>query len=258
MKHTLKEMTRHLLILPLMVVAVVALVLGAFAPELWAHGRNHGVEELEEAEVFIEWNSTDGDFGIQFFWDSIGFTRMTVRNTRGKKVLDIKTSKNVRAQGLTEGFFESVEPDPEDLSMEEFLDRFPEGEYRFIGRSIEGGWLVGETEFTHDIPAPVDLEVDGFPSIEWTPGSGGAEIVSYEVVVEMVANESDEERVYVNTATFPATVESFSVSPEFVRVAADFRAAGDLLELKVEVIATEESGNRTITEETVWEADDEE
>ncbi len=42
--------------------------------------------ELDEAEVFIEWNSTDTDFGIQFFWDSSGFTEMEVRNEEGKKV----------------------------------------------------------------------------------------------------------------------------------------------------------------------------
>ena len=31
---------------------------------------DHDADELEldEAEVFIEFNHTDGDFGIQFFW----------------------------------------------------------------------------------------------------------------------------------------------------------------------------------------------
>jgi len=269
---------KHTLLLPVLLLAVVALILVAAAPVSWAHGWRHSVEELDEAEVFIEWNSTDGDFGIQFFWDSIGFTRMTVRNTSGKKVLDVKTSKNVREQGLTEGFFESVEPDPEELSMEDFLARFPDGEYRFLGRSIEGGWLVGETEFTHDIPCPANIlpvAEDGTLSVRWrsvrnkldidTGACGDEEvnIVGYEVVFEMVAlvddeEESDEERVFVNTATLPETATSLTASPEFVDAAADLRAAGLLLELKVEVIVTEESGNRTITEETVWEAEEEE
>jgi hypothetical protein len=49
-----------------------------------------------------------------------------------------------------------------------------------------------------------------------------------------------------------------SASPEFVIAAADFRAAGKLLVLKLEVIAIEASGNRTITEATLWEAEEEE
>jgi hypothetical protein len=280
MKHTRKKNNggkRHMLPLPLFLVAVIALIVVATAPDSWAHGRNQGVEELEKAEAFIEWNSTDGDFGIQFFWDSMGFTRMTVRNTHGKKVLDIKTSKNVRAQGLTEGFFESVEPDPEELSLEEFLDRFPEGEYRFIGRSIEGGWLVGETEFTHNIPCPPLAGSIGDPGtlvVGWRPvinqldtdtgecGDEEVDIVAYEVVFEMEAlvgeGEEEEEKVFVDTATLPADASSFTASPEFVSAAAAFRAEGKLLVLKFEVIAIEASANRTIVEQSLFELEEEE
>ena len=82
------------------------------------------------------------------------------------------------------------------------------------------------------------------------------EIAGYEAVFEMVADESGEERVFVNTATLPASATAFTASPEFVVAAAAFRAAGDLLELKVEVIAIEASGNKAITEETLWPVDD--
>ncbi len=58
--------------LPVLWVAVVALVLGAAAPMSWADDDDDSdsdepaIVELEEAEVFIEWNSTDTDFGIHW------------------------------------------------------------------------------------------------------------------------------------------------------------------------------------------------
>ena len=78
----------------------------------------YAVAELDEAKVFIEWNTTDGDQGIQFFWDSDGFTRMIVFNERGKKVLDIETKNSVKKQGLTEVAIESVEPDESEQTLE--------------------------------------------------------------------------------------------------------------------------------------------
>jgi hypothetical protein len=95
--------------------------------------------------------------------------------------------------------------------------------------------------------------------IQWADKSeeGDPAIVGYEVVAEMVAeDESGEEQVYVNNATFPASVGSFTVSPEFVGMALDFKEADKLLEAKFEVIAIEESGNKAITEEVVFEAEE--
>lgn len=134
---------------PTTFLVAVAMLALAFA----ATASGHDVVELDEAEVFIEWNSTDTDFGIQFFCDSIGFTSMSVRNGDGKRVLKVRTAWNMKAQGLTEGFFESVEPPASELSMREFFDRHPEGTYTLRGLSIGGDWLVGEAEFAHTLPA---------------------------------------------------------------------------------------------------------
>ena len=215
----------------------------------WAGGV---VEELDEAEVYIEWNSTDTDFGIQFFWDSSGFENMTVKNEEGGTVLSVKTKKNVRQQGLTEGFFESVEPPSSVLPMDAFLARFPEGEYTFKGKSIHGGWLVGETEFTHVLPMPltnmfpgddevvshlgftisfdpVTMDIDGNPLVP----------ESYEVVFE---KEDDDPilRTY-KVILAPSPNPSVSVPAEFLEPDTEY---------KLEVVTQEESGNRTITETT--------
>jgi hypothetical protein len=51
------------------------------------------------------------------------------------------------------------------------------------------------------------------------------------------------------------SVTPFTASPEFVEAVNAFKVAGDLLELKVEVIAIEASGNKAIAEETLFEVD---
>ncbi len=244
-------MKRHMLMLFVLLVAVAALII-----ILGATTSARSVVELDEAEVFIEWNSTDTDFGIQFFWDSIGFTRMTVRNTSGKKVLDVKTKKNVRAQGLTEGFFESVEPPASELPMEEFFARFPEGEYEFRGLSIEGDLLVGEADFTHILPAsPENLSPEegdvvshlGFtasfdPVTEDTDGNP-LDIELYVVVVE---KEDDEPILQVFEVVLRPGQTSVWVPEQFLEPDTEY---------KLEVIAQEESGNRTITESGTFTTD---
>jgi hypothetical protein len=210
--------------------------------------------ELDEAEVFIEWNSTDGDFGIQMFWDGDGWDRMKLENTEGKTVMQLRVRDNLQDQGLTEGFFESVEPDPDELSMEEFLERFPAGTYEYEGRTLEGQELEGETEFTHVIPVPPtnlwpadDDEIDaGLPlvvsfdavtaDIEGNP----LEPELYEVVVEIEDDELG--RVFTMILAGDVASPSVTVPPEFLHPG---------LEYKLEVIVQEESHNRSITE-TVW------
>jgi len=238
--------------LPVFLVAAIALILGATAPQVWAGGY-FCVEELDEAEVFIEFNSTDTDRGIQFFWDGEPWKWMRVKNESRRAVLDVIAQRNVRAQGLTEGFFESAEPKENELPADKFFARFPEGDYTFRGRTLDGCWLVGEAELTHDLPTPAVLDLDEFPSIAWEQplGDEGPVVVGYEVVVELVVIENGDEHVFVDTATFPGDVTAFTVSPEFITLIDAAEDAGTLDELKVEVIAREASGNKTITEEEV-------
>jgi hypothetical protein len=207
------------------------------------------VVELDEAEVYIEWNSTDTDYGIQFFWDSGGFTRMTVRNESGQKALDVRTRKNVRQQGLSEGFFESVEPPSDEVSMEEFFARFPEGDYSFEGKGIEGERLEGETEFTHSLPTPpVNLSppagaqvshqgfLASFDHLEVDTEGDPLPVEFYVVVVE---KEDDDPILQVYEVILRPGQTSVWVPEEFLEPDTDY---------KLEVIAQEESGNRTISE----------
>ena len=241
--------------LPVFLVAAVALVLTLGATALAGHGYRE--VELDEAEVFIEWNSTDTDYGIQFFWDGEPWKWMMVKNESGRTALWVVAAKNVRAQGLTEGFFESAEPPASELSMEEFFARFPEGEYEFKGKTLDRKRLVGEAEFTHTLPAPptnlspeeddvvshlgftasfdpVTLDTDGDP-------------IDIELYVVVVEKEDDDPILQVFEVILPPTQTSVFVPGEFLEPDTEY---------KLEVIAQEESGNRTITETGTFTTDE--
>lgn len=222
--------------------------LGLTQGPVQAHGDHEDVE-LDEAEVYIEWNSTDTDYGIQFFWDSEGFTRMTVRNEDGRQALDVKTKRNVKEQGLTEGFFESVEPPSDEVSMEDFFDRFPEGEYEFRGRGMDGERLFGEAEFTHTLPAPPENlfpEEDdvvahtgfyaGFDAVTEDTEGNDLDVELYILVVEKI---DDDPILQTFEVVLRPDVTTIWIPEGFLEPDTEY---------KLEVIAQEESGNRTITE----------
>ena len=218
--------------------------------------------ELDKAKVFIEWNSTDSDHGIQFFWDSEGFTDMTVTNDDGALVVD--SSGNVLDQGLTEVAIESVEPEESEQSRAEFFARFPEGTYEFTGTSTEGETITGEADFTHSLLEPVEFTKIRLPVIKWNTPSVDDEtgelldVVGYELVVELVVlieeDGEEEERVFKETTTYPAGVNKHIVGRKFMKLIKN--PPGEISELKVEILADEPSGNRTITEAVVFEADE--
>ena len=255
-------MTRQARMWPFFLSAVVALALGVGATGVWADDCE---VEFDEAEVFFEFNASDGDLGIQIFFDATGWEEVEVTGPDGS-IFEVENGGGLNDIGSTEVFTESAEPPlcaedeclPGELeaAIADLLARFPEGVYELKGETVDGCELVGDVGLTHDLPEMVDLDIENFPEIEWTPGSGGPKIVGYEVVAEMEIEEDGEERVFVNTATLPASETSFTVSDVFADLADQAELDGVLIVLKVEVIAREESGNKTITEEAVFEAEE--
>lgn len=241
------SMTRCQRLLPaLFLVPPMALAM-SIPPE---SGREKEEVELDEAEVFIELNSTDGDFGIQYFWDGDAWDRMTVLDAGGKPALKVRASSGLRDQGLAEGFFESDEPSLDELSMEEFLARFPEGVYEFEGRTLEGELLVGEADFTHTMPAaPQNLSpadgalvdsslpvVASFDAVTQDLDGEPLEPELYEIVIE---NEEEEVLAISVVLRGDTAAPSITIPPEFLEPGTEY---------KLEVIVQEESGNRTISE----------
>ena len=223
---------------------------------------------FEEAFLFFELNNTDGDLGIHAMIDGDAWKRLKIvcQTGRTKTLLDLKVKRNLRMQGLTELFFESAEPTFDELSPEEFFERFPEGDCVIRGRTLDGEIVVTETSITHLMPAPPvttvngvaaaeDCDVEPLPVvsgdspvvIEWMEvtdshpdlgSSGEIEVINYQVVVEI-----DEEPFHVSAILLPDAT-SFVVPPEMIAMmGGEF---GD--ELKFEVLVREASYNQTAVE----------
>lgn len=219
----------------LTVTAIVCLLAASAAPAAWA-------KKLDDAEIFFEINDTDGDAGIQVFLDGEGWDVMEMRGPNGLE-FSVVAQRGIGMQGITEFFFESAEPSFDVQTLDELLALFPEGEYKFKGFTTEGRRLKGRAELTHALPAaPVFIfplegdEVDPDDAVfswEPVPDPPGSEIEEYEVVVEC---EEPGAEMFVKV---PADITAVTVPPEVLE---------DQEECKWEVLAIEESGNKTITE----------
>ena len=76
---------------------------------------------LKEAKLIIEHNATDEDTGFQGFIDSEGWRDLTVRGPGGQ-VLSFSARQELGKHGLTEIFFETVEPANAEVPIEDVLD----------------------------------------------------------------------------------------------------------------------------------------
>ena len=72
---------------------------------------------LKDAKLNIEHNATDRDTGFQGFVDSEGWRRLDVRGPDGA-VLSFEGRGSLAKLGLTELFFETVEPENADVPIE--------------------------------------------------------------------------------------------------------------------------------------------
>ena len=110
---------------------------------------------LDEAQVLAELNDTDGDLGFHALIDGEAWDRLAIRDPNGRQILSVRPTRSLARQGMTELFFESAEPEFDELSPEEFFERFPAGRYTISGRTLEGDALAGTARFSHRMPAPV-------------------------------------------------------------------------------------------------------
>src|SRR3990172_3950085 len=99
---------------------------------------------LKEAKLIIEHNAKDHDTGFQGFIDSEGWNMITVTGPDGQ-VLKFEGKGKLGKLGLTELFFETVEPENADVPIPELLKTLPEGNYVFKGTAIEAGEKQGKT-----------------------------------------------------------------------------------------------------------------
>lgn len=238
-------MRKHLAVVGVAIVGLVLVL--AFGPTAGAQGARPSTVPFPDARLKIEYNSTDGDAGLQVFLDAPAWKEVSITNPSGHKVLDVAAQKVIRNYGLTELFTESSEPPFDEFPFSEFKQLFPEGGYTFRGQTIEGELLESTFNLTHAVPdgptivspsadatlAPDDLVV------RWLPvtSPAGVNVVSYQVLV--VADEpglGNPTRVF--DVMLPGTATELPIP-------AEFRVPGSY---KTEVLAIEQSGNQTLTE----------
>lgn len=201
---------------------------------------------FEAAKLIIEFNSTDEDIGVQFFLDVDSWKTVKILNPRGQKIFDAAASANLLRQGGgTELFLESNEPTLDELSIEEFFELFPEGTYRFTGRTPDGEKLVGAANFTHNIPAGPEIVMPQLPANDEC-----AENVPIPVVIAWNDVTTSFEGKPLDVVRYEVIVgeDIFDVHLEgtMVTVPAELLKPGT--EYEFEVLAIEAGGNQTITE----------
>ena len=228
----------------LLMTTIISIAVFALGTELSADDSRTNVKvPFKAAKLIIEFNATAEDVGVQMFLDADPWKTINIIDPNGNLVFEVDGRGNVRRLGMTELFFESHEPSINDLSLQEFLALFPEGEYKFIGRNTEGDTLVGKVPFSHKIPdgpsiiGPKKRDVVDPQNtvIRWDPvvTPAGIEIDQYQVIVE------GGEPLRHFDVFVPGSVTSLTVSPEFLEPRTKYI---------FEVLAIEVNGNQTISE----------
>ena len=222
-------------------VAVAVVALGTAAPQGWADEDEDQADSssFEHAKIIIEFNSTDSDVGVQAFLGGPPWEAVEIVSPDGRKVFHVDRG-SLKELGMNELSFESEERSLDDLPLEQLLALFPEGEYKFSGKTVEGDELVSTAMLTHDIPdAPVIVSPSGGTVarndavIKWDPvvSPPGIEIIGYQVAVER------EDPLRVLSADLPAASTSLTVPADFLEPGTEYN---------FEVLAIEVSGNQTI------------
>jgi hypothetical protein len=213
------------------------------------------VKEWDEFKLFIEICGTDEDAGLKVLLGGEPWKSALIFAPNGRLIY--KLGPHLGDVGSDTVFVESAEPPFEELPLEEFLDRFPEGEYDAQGVTLEGDRLTGTAVLTHNLPAgPLITSHEDDEVVEltgenllvtWDPvtsdyrgGVLGSAIVGYILTVTF------EDEILGETIERELTIDVIPPDTFSAQIPADFLKPDT--EVEIEVAAREESGNRTSKE----------
>ena len=186
-----------------------------------------------DAELFFELNSTDNDLGLQLFLDAPGWKRVRLLDPQLTEIALFAASGRLGRLGITELRFESEEPSPGEV-----LALFPEGKYRFRGRTVEGQFLASNVELSHELPPPPTF----------TP-AGGQRVDRFDTVVRWNAPGAETVEIIIESDALEHTLDVIlSASTHRLKVPPQFLTPGE--EYKIEILSIAENGNRTLAEST--------
>lgn len=246
----MKRRFRHTLLIASGLVALVA-VSGAVVAAAGAGSSDRApgkataakkkAKKYEDSELFIEIHGTDGDAGLHMDVGGDAWRRLHVTNPKNKRILDVRAKSKLGEHGLAGVMIESSEPAFDELPFARFKRRFPEGKYRFKGKTIEGRTMKGTDRLSHDVPktpvvtSPADggnVDPGGFV-FRWEPATDKkVEIVRYQLTVSDEDHPNGEVVIEVGPGVTSATIDG-----EYLVPGTQYAA---------ELIALERSGNQTI------------
>ena len=214
-------------------------LLGAVAVGLAAHGR---AEQFSIARIYIEYNASGNDLGYHVSLDGEDWKTLKIVGPNARTIFDVTGKAAYRDLGMTELFFEGAEPNLADFPLEDLLALFPEGEYKFIGVTVDGVPLMSTATLTHAVPEQpsVAAAVNGDSIvISWSsPACPPEGFPDREIVIGGYQVLADSFQV-----TLPASATQVTLPVEFVQSLAPGVHP-------FEVLAIEVGGNQTITEGT--------
>ena len=221
---------------PLVFISVAVMTTAASA--VFAAAAEDPATEFEEASIVVERNDTDGDTEvvIELTAGDEGLRSLYMRTPDGRLIASVG-SYHPSSEGIREFHFESPEPEGDRI-----LASYPEGLYRFYGRSTIGERFFSKVWLSHRLSAaptiinPVRDEVVGSDelTIQWSSVPGIAEYI-----VEFENESADPEQVL--TVNLPAATTSFEVPAALLVPGADYQ---------VGVAAVGRNGNIIVTETT--------
>jgi hypothetical protein len=205
--------------------------------------------EMKDSRIKFEINATDGDGGVQVFIDADGWEEMTIFDPSGNEIFTSTTRGRMAEQGGTELFLESAEPPFTELPVDQLLERWPAGQYRFEGRGLAGERIVGGAELTHNLPeGPLlvsPLEEDGpqdpmNTTVVWqsVEPPGGSAIIGYQVLVVQADTGVLALPKVALDVMMPPDATSLAIPPGFLLPGVEY---------EWEVLAIESGGNQTLS-----------
>ena len=234
-------MTKRKRLLPLLLLVALALSFGAALGNSPDGDNTPAQVPFEEVKIFFEFNSTDNDLGVHVFLDGEDWKTLQISDPNGRIIFDVVSKGGFKNIGLTELSFEGAEPLLTATPLAERLEQFPEGEYRFSGKTVDNEKIVGFATLTHAVPSgpgnveallgPLNSLVIGWNLVTATPTgfpSRPIAIAGFQVIVGSFE------------VTLPGTANSVTVPPAFVE-----SLPPGVHEF--EVLAIDAGGNQTIT-----------
>jgi hypothetical protein len=227
----------------LALLTAVAGSVGAFGADDRPAGTAQKPIRFFGAHLFIEVAATDGDAALHMDLDGDAFTRLKVRDPKGRTVLDVGSKGHLRRYGLTGLDVEASDLLFRKVPFGRLKARFPEGRYTFSATTPGGRRLIGSDRLTHDIAQrPVVLEPARNAAVDpaglvvtWRPVTkpSGIKIARYIVVVSRDGTDRE-----LRMDLGPGVTS--------VAIPAAFLDRG--VKYDLEVVARERSGNHTTTE----------